>query len=124
MFALVLSREQGTVVPLRTVLEDPSDFKARVAAEGFKTPEDWAEANGTPAMVAYLRNWAVEEPESEESVFSDESGENVFSDDVTESGTFTDDGWRSGSETDEDFDPDNISDEESSDSFIDDDESE
>jgi hypothetical protein len=119
MFALVLSQEQGTTVPLHTVLEDPSGFEARVAADGFKTLEAWAGRHQTTERNAYLMSWVLEEPENEESVFSDESGEHDFSDDVTESGTFTDDGWESGSETDEDFDPDNISDGESSDSFID-----
>lgn len=119
IYALVLSQEQGTVVPLHTVLEDPSGFQARVAADGFRTPEAWAERHQTPERNAFLMSWVLEEPENEESVFTDESGENDFSDDVTESGTFTDDGWQSGSETDDDFDPDNISDGESSDDFID-----
>jgi len=120
MFALVSSQEQGTVVPLHTVLEDPSNFQARVAADGFRTPEAWVEHHQTPERIAFLMSWVSGEPENEESGFSDESGENYFSDDVTESGTFTDDGWQSGSETDDDFDPNKkSSDGESSDDFTD-----
>jgi len=115
MFALLRSQELGNVVPLRTVLEDPKEFEACVKAEGFKTPEAWAQSHANVSRVAFLTSWVLQQPESEESVFSDDSGENDFSDDFTESGSFSDDGWQSGSETDEDFDPDG----ESSDSFID-----
>jgi hypothetical protein len=103
------------VVPLRTVLEDPSLFLARVAADGFTTTEAWAKSHETPAWTAFLLSWGVEEPENEESDFS-KSGQ--FSDDGSDDGPFTDDGWRSGEETDDTFEPDIFS-EESSDDFID-----
>lgn len=107
IFALLLGQERGVVVPLRTVLENPSLFLARVEADGFETTEAWAKRHETPAWTEFLMSWGLEEPENEESVFSDDVS-------VDES-PFTDDGWVSGEDTDEDFDPDRISDEESSD---------
>ena len=112
IFALVSGQEQGRVVPLQTVLDDPSEFETRAAREGFKTLEAWAAFHETPPRVAFLiENWPLKQQESEETVFSD---------DVSEE-SFTDDSWKSGEEsTDETYDPDKSSDAElSEDEFID-----
>lgn len=127
MYALIRSRELRRTVRLQTVIENPAEFKARVAKDGFENAEDWVAKKGTEEMAEALtrhfeewlakketgqmaesstRRFPVEEDEEEE--------ETGFSDDVSEE-SITDDSWESGESTDETWDPDKVPESESSD---------